>query len=110
MLRFNPLAPWLQVPIGSKLARTVKSIQNVDVSQSVAGGASGATVDTTITSVDTTRSIILVRSQDFKTAGSNLNATHWSLTSATNLRIHGVSNSGGGPSTLTFYVTIVEFY
>lgn len=88
----------------------IKSRQDVDVSSSVAGNASGATVDTTITSVNTAKCQIVVRSKAFNIQGSNLGATHWSLSSATNLRIHGVSNSGVGSSTLLFYVTILEYY
>lgn len=89
----------------------VKSLQNVDISASVAGNASGANVDTTISSVTTTKSIIIVRHRDHIPTGSNIGGTmYWSLSSATNFRISGVNNSGGGSTTLYFNVTIVEFY
>jgi ABC-type molybdenum transport system ATPase subunit/photorepair protein PhrA len=107
----DPLSVWTQVPLATKKASVIKSLQNVAVSATVAGNASGANVDTTITSVDTAKSIIIVRHRDYVPSGSNIGGTiSWTLSSDTNFRIAGVNNSGASDTTLTFNVTILEYY
>jgi hypothetical protein len=108
----DPVSVWTQVPLATKKASVIKSLQNVAVSATVAGNASGVNVDTTITSVDTSKSIIIVRHRDYAISGTNLAGPTggWTLSSSTNFRIAGINNNGAADSTLTFNVTILEFY
>jgi hypothetical protein len=107
----DPVSVWTQVPLATKKASVIKSLQNVTVSVTVTANASNTNVDTTITSVDTAKSIIIVRQPDYKQSSvANVTTGAWSLSSSTNFRISGVSNNSASDNTLIFNVTILEFY
>jgi hypothetical protein len=87
----------------------IKNIQEVAVSWTWANnsGSGGADVDTSITAVNTAKTIIVVHWDD---SGISSGTGTWALTltSATNLRLHHAAGVAGGAVSLKCY--LVEFY
>ncbi len=96
------IAPASQA-LHARFPSSVKSVQHL--SQAVTVSNSSGTVDVTIASVDTTKSVILATST--LNASGNTGVIGANFTSSTNVRLYWQAN---GATTVTVRFAVIEFY
>jgi hypothetical protein len=94
----------------------IRSIAYYSGTHSLAAGSSGVDKDVTISSVTTSKAILLPaavsssgQASSFGSCGASSNYQRVSIPASTTVRFHGTSNASGSAETLSYAFWVVEF-